>query len=78
MTSAETEVVEIDGQVKWFDPNKGFGFVVPGNGGGDVLLHANVLRNFGQSCCGRIADATDGARNTAWGSGGGGAEHRAT
>jgi len=37
------------GRVKWFDPVKGFGFVVPDEGGADVLLHANVLRNFGQS-----------------------------
>lgn len=36
------------GSVKWFDPIKGFGFVVPEGGGADVLLHANVLRNFGQ------------------------------
>ncbi len=37
------------GQVKWFDPTKGFGFVVAESGGPDILLHANVLRNFGQS-----------------------------
>lgn len=37
------------GDVKWFDPAKGFGFVVPDAGGADILLHANVLRNFGQS-----------------------------
>ena len=37
------------GQVKWFDPTKGFGFVVADEGGPDILLHANVLRNFGQS-----------------------------
>ena len=37
------------GRVKWFDPVKGFGFVVPDEGGADILLHANVLRNFGQS-----------------------------
>lgn len=37
------------GQVKWFDPAKGFGFVVADSGGPDILLHANVLRNFGQS-----------------------------
>ena len=37
------------GQVKWFDPAKGFGFVVAETGGPDILLHANVLRNFGQS-----------------------------
>ena len=37
------------GRVKWFDPTKGFGFVVSDEGGPDILLHANVLRNFGQS-----------------------------
>ena len=39
----------ISGTVKWFDPKKGFGFVVAETGGPDILLHANVLRNFGQS-----------------------------
>lgn len=39
----------VKGLVKWFDPAKGFGFVVAETGGPDVLLHANVLRNFGQS-----------------------------
>ena len=37
------------GRVKWFDPGKGFGFVVAADGGPDILLHANVLRSFGQS-----------------------------
>lgn len=36
------------GQIKWFDPGKGFGFIVTDPSGPDVLLHANVLRNFGQ------------------------------
>ncbi len=35
--------------MKWFDPVKGFGFVVADEGGADILIHANVLRNFGQS-----------------------------
>jgi len=39
----------VTGHVKWFDPTKGFGFVVPESGGPDILLHANVLRGFGQS-----------------------------
>ena len=39
---------QVDGHVKWFDPAKGFGFVVAPDGGPDILLHANVLRNFGQ------------------------------
>ncbi|KAA0920972.1 cold shock domain-containing protein [Aquicoccus porphyridii] len=39
----------VSGHVKWFDPVKGFGFVVADEGGPDILLHANVLRNYGQS-----------------------------
>lgn len=39
----------VTGVVKWFDPIKGFGFVVADAGGPDILLHVNVLRNFGQS-----------------------------
>lgn len=38
----------VAGHVKWFDANKGFGFVLADNGGPDILLHANVLRNFGR------------------------------
>ncbi|WP_281843004.1 cold-shock protein [Sinisalibacter aestuarii] len=45
--AGERETVR--GQVKWFDPAKGFGFVVVDQGRPDILLHANVLRNFGQS-----------------------------
>ncbi|MEO8244731.1 MAG: cold shock domain-containing protein [bacterium] len=37
------------GRVKWFDPGKGFGFIVSDDAEGDILLHANVLRNYGQS-----------------------------
>jgi cold shock protein len=42
-------IEKVRGRVKWFDPAKGFGFVLSDNGGRDILLHANVLRNFGQS-----------------------------
>lgn len=38
----------VHGRVKWFDVAKGFGFIVSDAGGPDILLHANVLRNFGQ------------------------------
>lgn len=50
--SEDTDLVE--GSVKWFDPVKGFGFIVADLGGPDILLHVNVLRNFGQSS---VADA---------------------
>lgn len=54
MNDSEDEPVQVSGTVKWFDPGKGFGFVVADEGGPDILLHANVLRNFGQSS---VADA---------------------
>jgi CspA family cold shock protein len=37
------------GVVKWFDPSKGLGFIVADATQDDILLHANVLRKFGQS-----------------------------
>ena len=49
MTGNEGEQRRVSGFVKWFDPTKGFGFVVADEGGPDILLHANVLRNYGQS-----------------------------
>lgn len=49
MTELEQDQHEVVGRVKWFDPAKGFGFIVVDDNGGDILLHANVLRNFGQS-----------------------------
>lgn len=49
MTENDGEKRRVIGFVKWFDPAKGFGFVVSDEGGPDILLHANVLRNFGQS-----------------------------
>lgn len=54
MTDGEHNTRQINGLVKWFDPVKGFGFVVADTGGPDILLHVNVLRNFGQSS---VADA---------------------
>lgn len=56
MTKQLAETRRVKGRVKWFDPVKGFGFVIAEDGGPDILLHANVLRNFGQSS---IADNAD-------------------
>jgi CspA family cold shock protein len=41
--------VAVRGKVKWCDATKGYGFILADDGGPDILLHANVLRNFGQS-----------------------------
>ncbi len=56
VTQEDNAQTAVCGRVKWFDPVKGFGFVVSDDGGPDILLHANVLRNFGQS------SVADGAR----------------
>ncbi|MAY63140.1 MAG: cold-shock protein [Rhizobiales bacterium] len=51
MTSATSgepvDLIEITGVIKWFDVAKGFGFIVPDNGIGDVLLHVSCLRRDG-------------------------------
>jgi CspA family cold shock protein len=36
-----------DGHVKFFNEQKGFGFVVPASGGADVYVHASALRRSG-------------------------------
>lgn len=56
MTEEDETVQIVHGRVKWFDPSKGFGFIISDQTDADILLHANVLRNYGQS------SVADGAR----------------
>jgi cold shock protein len=37
----------VTGIVKWFNPNKKFGFIKPDQGGKDVFLHVSALEKAG-------------------------------
>lgn len=50
------DLVEVSGQIKWFDVSKGYGFIVPDDGAGDVLLHVTILKRDG------FQTAPEGAR----------------
>ena len=53
---AVLELVELAGEIKWFDVSKGYGFIVPDNGMPDVLVHVTTLRRDG------FGTAREGAR----------------
>ena len=54
--SEPLDLKEVTGRIKWFDAGKGYGFIVPDDGGPDVLLHVTCLRNDG------FQTALEGAR----------------
>lgn len=47
-----------NGTVKWFNKQKGFGFIVPETGGADVFVHITALEKAG------IAHLDDGQKVT--------------
>ncbi len=49
------ETFRLSGKVKWFNRSKGFGFVVPSDGSGDIFLPLSALERAGHS------EAPDGA-----------------
>lgn len=55
-----TDVVRVTGRVKWFDPGKGYGFIVPDDpaltGHADILIHISSLRELARETAGEGAD----------------------
>ncbi|MEM9169621.1 MAG: cold-shock protein [Pseudomonadota bacterium] len=43
------ESFTVRGVIKWFDPGKGYGFIINESGDGDVLIHSSCLRDAGRS-----------------------------
>ncbi len=56
----------LEGAVKWFEPDKGYGFIAPDGGGKDVFIHVTALRRSGVNLLGpgqRVrVDVVDGRK----------------
>lgn len=38
---------EIEGVIKWYNPNKGYGFILPDDGRREIFVHSSVMRTAG-------------------------------
>src|SRR5579864_5844368 len=56
----------LEGAIKWFEPDKGYGFIAPDGGGKDIFIHATALRRSGVNAVGpgqRVrVDVVDGRK----------------
>lgn len=45
----DDDCYQVKGVVKWFDPAKGYGFIIPEDENGDILIHSTCLKEIGRS-----------------------------
>lgn len=48
VTAIDIDEQIVRGTVKWFDPVRGYGFLVPQDNGADVLVHFTLVRDMGR------------------------------
>jgi CspA family cold shock protein len=60
------QATTLEGAVKWFEPDKGYGFISPDGGGKDIFIHVTALRRSGVTALGpgqRVrVDVVDGKK----------------
>jgi cold shock protein len=42
-----TDAVEVEGSVKWYSPEKGYGFITAHDGGKDIFVHSKFVKRAG-------------------------------
>ena len=66
MRGAARAAQTLEGAVKWFEADKGYGFIAPDGGGKDVFIHVTALRRSGVNLLGpgqRVrVDVVDGRK----------------
>ncbi|MBI1392476.1 MAG: cold-shock protein [Alphaproteobacteria bacterium] len=48
-SQSDEQSFTIKGVIKWFDPTKGYGFIIPDDDGDDILIHSTCLKQAGRS-----------------------------
>jgi CspA family cold shock protein len=43
----QKKLERVTGTVKWFDPVRGYGFIIPDDGGPDLFVHITAVKHAG-------------------------------